>query len=97
MVNVAMLSFMDLFGAKESHGLSPFSRIFDPVNELVEAVKDFFSSKLSMDNDNASATDSDNDEDSDANEADNEINDDNHRTNIPEKRIKHVVSSLQNT
>eukprot|EP00957_Ditylum_brightwellii_P186167 14172807-Ditylum_brightwellii.AAC.1 len=44
-----------------------------------------------------SAADSDDDEDSDAHETYNEISDDSHGMNIPEKRIKCTMNSLQNT
>eukprot|EP00957_Ditylum_brightwellii_P180995 13788959-Ditylum_brightwellii.AAC.1 len=97
MVNATMLSFVDLFDVKESHGLSPFCRSIDTVEELVEAVKDFSPSKLSTETGNASDVDSDNDDDSDANETDNESSDNIHETNIIDKKIKRMVNSLQNT
>eukprot|EP00957_Ditylum_brightwellii_P182273 13886307-Ditylum_brightwellii.AAC.1 len=79
---------MDLFGVKEGHGLYPFCRSIDTVEELVEAVKDFFPSKLSTETGNAFAADGDNDKDSNAKKTDDEISDNSHETNIPEKRIK---------
>eukprot|EP00957_Ditylum_brightwellii_P156742 11930384-Ditylum_brightwellii.AAC.1 len=83
---------------KESHRYQEtFGESFDTIEEQVEVVKDFFSSKLSTETGNASAADRNNDEDSDTNGTDNEMSNDSHKTNITEESIKCMVSSLQNT